>query len=187
MGKHFAKKIKKLAQACSLVCHHRQSSRTLAHRILFLTRYLDLLKDRGTMMIKMRIAILSRLVRGASLSACPNPGRNMSIPIFKIEKLDPILGSDHIFKKNLFRFSVRWQALLPRRLWTMSSFLRLFRSLPTIKIIIILLDHTSAEILVNSIFTKIQPSTISFNHSYVTVDIVLFWIIVEVFDNGQRI
>ena len=35
-------------------------------------------------MIKMRIAILSRLVRGASLSACPNPGRNMSIPIFEI-------------------------------------------------------------------------------------------------------
>ena len=146
---HFlAKKNKKLAQACSLVCHHRQSSRTLAHRILFLTRYVDLLKDRGTMMMK--IGILSRLVRGASLSACPNPGRNMSIPIFEIEKLDPILGSDHIFKKNLFRFSVRWQALLPRRLWTMSSFLRLFRSLPTIKIIIILLDHTSAEILVGA-------------------------------------
>ena len=97
---HFlAKKNKKLAQACSLVCHHRQSSRTLAHRILFLTRYVDLLKDRGTMMIKMRIGILSRLVRGASLSACPNPGRNMSIPIFEIEKLDPILVSDHIFKK----------------------------------------------------------------------------------------
>ena len=95
---HFlAKKNKKLAQACSLVCHHRQSSRTLAHRILFLTRYLDLLKDRGTMMMK--IGILSRLVRGASLSACPNPGRNMSIPIFEIEKLDPILVSDHIFKK----------------------------------------------------------------------------------------
>ena len=48
----------------------------------------------------MKIGILSRLVRGASLSACPNPGRNMSIPIFEIEKLDPILGSDHMFKKK---------------------------------------------------------------------------------------